>query len=168
MSGLALVFVAWFGVNIIVRTASLSGTAPSTDGVSTSKIFTSGTFSKEWWEFKSCYPTLPTTCKGLAIGAACGFGACSTDKKNPNCSCYRATATGDTVTCDNDDTTDISVAGNAAKKQCMCTDTCHQLAVTKPGYVCTAEAAALAGSYTINMSATCATAKTVCAKPVTP
>lgn len=168
VSGLALVFVAWFGVNVIVRTAALSG------GKATSKIFTSGTFSKEWWSFEGCYPTLPTTCEGLNIGAACGFGACSSGTyKDPNCQCYRASdLTGDTATCDGKDTADISVAKDTKKKQCMCTDTCKVYADTTAGagYVCTASATVDAAPtrYDKNTTLTCAVKNTVCAKPKNP
>ncbi len=173
VSGLALVFVAWFGVNIIVRTASLSGTASSTDGVSTSKIFTSGTFSKEWWSFEGCYPDIPTVCKGLNIGAVCGTGECSDDRDNPNCSCYRATdQNGDTATCDGEDTIDIDVAKDTKKKQCMCTDTCatYGSSTTGAGYVCTASniVDAAPTRYDKNTALTCAVKDMVCAKPKNP
>ncbi|MBI4407328.1 MAG: hypothetical protein HY565_02395 [Candidatus Kerfeldbacteria bacterium] len=168
VAGLGLVFVAWFGVNVIVRTASLSG------GDSTSKVFTSGTFSKEWWSFAGCYPDLPTTCKGLNIGAACGSGSCSSGTyKDPNCQCYRAIdKTGDTSTCDGEDAATITVANDTKKKQCVCTDSCRIYA-SKPegaGYVCTATATVDAAPtrYDKNTTLTCAVKDMVCAKPKSP
>lgn len=162
VTGLGLVFVAWFGVNVIVRTAALSG------GKATSKIFTSGTFSKEWWSFEGCYPALPTTCKGLTIGAACAASPCSSGYKNPNCSCYRAINTsGDTPTCDGDDTTDINVAKDATKKQCMCADTCEQFSATTDGadYACTTKTSTIETTHTVNTTLACKDSTKVCAKP---
>lgn len=160
VTGLGLVFVAWFGVNVIVRTAALSG------GKATSKIFTSGTFSKEWWSFEGCYPELPTACKGLAVGTACAASPCSAGYKNPNCSCYRARATsGDTTTCDGEDTTDINVAKDATKKQCMCADTCEQFSATTAGagYACTTKTNTIETTHEVNTALVCKDSTKVCA-----
>lgn len=164
VTGLGLVFVAWFGVNVIVRTAALSG------GKATSTIFTSGTFNKEWWSFEGCYPDLPTTCKGLNIGAACAASPCSSGYKNPNCSCYRAidlTGGGDTSTCNSDaDATSITDA-NSTTKKCMCADGCEQFSATTAGkdYVCTTTASTSEATHEINTSLVCKDSTKVCAKP---
>lgn len=163
VTGLAIVFVAWFAVNVIVRTASLSG------GTSTAKVF-----SQEWWSFEDCYPDLPTTCKGAVVGESCLLSPCkSGDYSDPQCICWRALAEeGDSPICDDSaaDATAVSSVTNAASnksKSCVCADGCALFAATSDGsgYTCTAGISTERRTlYNLREDLSCSTANTICAK----
>lgn len=164
VTGLAIVFIAWFAVNVIVRTASLSGGAGST-----TQLFS----KKDWWSFEGCYPTVPTSCANLLTGDVCGnTGDCSgSSYDNPRCQCWRALSEdGDDKNCKTDGSVDQAGAG--AKEQiCACIDACRLLAVsTSKDYECVAEnniatPAQKANYSEIRIDVTCGVADSVCALP---
>ncbi|EKD78655.1 MAG: hypothetical protein ACD_41C00303G0003 [uncultured bacterium] len=161
VSGLAVVFIAWFAVNVIVRTASLSG------GTQTAKVFT-----REWWSFEGCYPDLPITCEGALVGEACLASPCkSGNYQDPQCICWRALATdGDSPTCDGTDVSspaDVDDASSNKSKQCVCADGCTLFANTDDGasYTCTSGITeSNEDSYIVRDDLSCSVANTVCAK----
>lgn len=163
VTGLAIVFIAWFAVNVIVRTAALSG------GESTTKLFS----KKDWWSFEGCYPTVPTSCANLLTGDVCGnTGDCSgSSYDNPRCQCWRALSEGgDDKACKTDGT--LTQAQTGAKDQiCACVDACRQLATsTGKGYTCVAKNSvatpAQKATYSeIRIDVTCGVADNVCVLP---
>lgn len=158
ISGLAVVFIAWFAVNLIVRTASLSG------GSSTAVIF-----SDEWWKFEGCYPSLPTTCDGEFIGDACGFNDCAGGSyEDPRCKCWRAKAAeGEPLKCTGENV-DLNTAKNTTDTNygCYCADSCSLLAATTgQAYACTIITESNASQFTIRQDVVCADSSKVCAKP---
>ncbi len=159
ISGLAIIFLAWITVNIIVRTASITGGTSDTTP-----------FTPEWWEFKNCYPTLPSVCSTHFVGEACSTTTCTSTSQDPNCFCYRATGSGDTKCGGETDATSLDSVMDEDKnknKQCICTDTCSVLAKkTEKAYTCVLDATiekAKAGTYTKRPDATCVTSGTTCA-----
>lgn len=163
VTGLAIVFIAWFAVNVIVRTAALSG------GESTTKLFS----KKDWWSFEGCYPTVPTSCANLLIGGVCGgTGSCTASSyDNPRCLCWRAQAEdGDDKKCKTDGA--LTQAQSGAKDQiCACIDACALLATsTGKAYACVAENSVATPAQQANYSeirtdVTCGIAAGVCVLP---
>lgn len=168
VSGLAIVFLAWFVVNLIVRLASSSATTPNgLPDSSKSKIF-----SADWWNPPSCEPKLPTACFGLTVGALCG-GSSATDCSSSNpvaCSCFRKldTTNGDDISCGGTADTDIATASSTTlnkTKQCFCASGCRQYAVLSgQAYACTNTTTVSSGSYTTNDQLACPGSTDVCAK----
>ena len=162
VTGLAIVFVAWFAVNIIVRTASLSGGTTTTATV----------FTKEWWSFAGCYPEVPTTCAGSLVGNVCGgSGDCSgSSYENPRCQCWRELAEGgDDKNCKADGTATVAETG-ADTQTCACIDGCALLATkTNKAYTCVAESSITdttkADYSEIRTEITCGVVDSVCVLP---
>lgn len=176
VTGLAIIFIAWLGINVLVRTVALSG------GTSTNQIF-----SKNWWELEGCYPALLTQCKGHYVGEACGGGAgaeCGAGTvDNPVCSCYRYidALKPNGTDCVGDDIQNITSVGkagassNATKRSCGCFAGCTILAgQTGAAYTCMSEEtvtkandtnakAGKGAAYTVRTDVSCVTDNTVCA-----
>ncbi len=168
VTGIAIIFVAWLAVSIIVRTTALSG------GKADYQVF-----GKDWWSMEGCYPALLSTCKGSYVGQACGFNECGAGTtKNPICSCYRYIEAGEGTSCDGDDVSNITSVQKDAKnpnKSCGCFASCTALAgQTKLPYTCTvspetittanaaAKAAGKAPVYTVRTDVSCADTSKVC------
>lgn len=164
VTGLAIIFVAWFAVNVIVRTAALSGGESTT-----TKLFS----KKDWWSFEGCYPDVPTSCANLLTGDVCGnAGDCSgSSYDNPRCQCWRALSKdGDDKNCKTDGT--LTQAQSGAKDQiCACVDACRLQAIsTGKAYACVAEnivttPAQQANYSDIRTDITCGIAAGVCVLP---
>lgn len=118
--GLAIVFLAWFGVNFIVRTAYF-GTVNEESNPETEV----NVFSSQWWAPPVCYSSSSkTNCEGKTVGDACGVGGdCKT---TDTCFCYRKDFTDDTTECEVEAGSLEEVTGEASKetKACLCTSTC--------------------------------------------
>lgn len=157
ITGLGIVFLAWFAVNVIVRISASSGTNSSGGVDTTTKIFT-----QDWWEFNKCEPTLPISCAGLSVGELCGSGDCAGKTKSAACSCYRPiNSDGDSNTCLSDGNT-VDEA-NSKNKKCFCASQCTRLAKkSKRGYLCLTEKQAAAG-YTTATGISCPDPVEVCA-----
>jgi hypothetical protein len=160
ISGLAVVFLAWIAVNIIVRTTSITGGNKSTDVI----------FTDAWWKFDKCYPDLPTSCVGHFVTESCSTTSCTSSSKDPNCFCYRAVGTGSNLCGGDEDATSIDNVLDVdtnKKNQCICTDTCTVYAKTsEKAYTCVPDATiakAKVGTYILRETATCQTADTTCA-----
>lgn len=135
VTGLAIVFLAWFAVNVIVRVASSSG-SNSAEGLGTStKIF-----SRDWWDLSYCQPATPTTCKGYSIGTVCAWGESGCAAKGAACTCFRQTdPTGDDNLCTGDNATSAT-STSYKDKTCYCASQCTRLAQqTGTTYTCIAK-----------------------------
>ena len=162
VTGLAIVFLAWFAVNVIVRVASSSGNNTQS-GVGTSTEI----FSRDWWDLSYCTPATPSTCKNYTIGTICGFGEAGCAGSN-SCTCYRPTdPTGDDNLCTGADATSPESA-NVKDKSCYCASQCTRLKLkTSQDYTC----AVTKATYDANTSryekasVSCPTDTYVCTKP---
>lgn len=165
VTGLAIVFLAWFAVNVIVRVASSSG-SDSTEGLgSSTKIF-----SRDWWNLSYCEPATPTTCKGYTIGTVCGWGESGCAAKGASCTCYRQTdPTGDDNLCSGDNATSAT-STSYKEKTCYCASQCTRLA-QKTGitYTCIAKTTydTTPSRYT-KAGVSCTSSSFVCTSPATP
>ncbi len=131
VTGLAIVFLAWFAVNFVVRVA-YQGSNPISDskaGISEGSADNNVTVFGEktsWWALPTCDPGL-TACAGKYIGEACGnIGDCAS---GGSCTCFRATAKeGDDNTCSSKekDAASLSAAAGTTKKECYCATPCTQ------------------------------------------
>ncbi|MDP3971078.1 MAG: pilin [bacterium] len=125
VTGLAIVFFAWFAVNFIVRTAYYS-TAESGNIFSGEQGSNKATiFDSAWWEPPACLP-VGKSCAGQPAGNYCGgVGDCK--EKGSNCICYRKlNPEGDDNKCTTD-APDLATAESDAgmdKKQCYCSSDC--------------------------------------------
>lgn len=150
--GVLIVFLAWMGVNYIVRTVYYAGYnaggVKAGSGASQPKLF-----SQDWWA-PTCSPDL-TPCFSKSegaggIGAQCGAsGDCASDKKSTACVCYREKLKLEDKTTDNptdtgkcggttDATAVTAVTGPAGqanadttkegKQQCYCSNSCNFIA----------------------------------------
>ncbi|MFA6475303.1 MAG: pilin [Patescibacteria group bacterium] len=156
VTGLAIVFIAWLAVNIIVRAAALSG------GTSTTKVF-----SNNWWDLGACNPPAPAQCMTHNISDKCSIGTCK-NIKDPTCYCWRANTTAD-VKCSGEDTTDMSLIKDSTKNtknQCACIDGCQQFVLEgHTGYDCVDATTVKSNTkYDFNTTVTCAKPDTICAK----
>jgi hypothetical protein len=131
LTGLAIVFLAWFAVNVIVRVSSSSGVNSSAGLTTSTQIF-----SRDWWDLSYCTPAKPTICKGYSIGTICGWGdpGCASAD---SCTCYRTVdPSGDDNLCTGDDVTSAGSATYTGKK-CFCASQCSRLQQkTSAGYSC--------------------------------
>lgn len=164
VTGLAIVFLAWFAVNVIIRVASSSGSASQAGLGTSTKIF-----SRDWWDLSYCRAAKPTTCKGYGMGTICGFGESGCSAKDAGCTCYRPTdPAGDDNLCTGDNASDVS-GTNYKDKKCYCVSQCTRLAQkTGQAYTCRTKAAnggAPTGYTAANVS--CPSASQVCTIPTT-
>lgn len=157
ITGIGIVFLAWLAVNIIVRVSATSGKSSAGGVVATTKIF-----GKDWWNFNSCQPALPITCKGLSVGELCGGGECNANSKSAACSCYRPIdPSGDSSVC-LDDATSADTA-TAKGQKCYCSAQCTRLKKkTNRDYTCISSKQAEKG-YTEAVGISCADPEKVCA-----
>lgn len=154
ITGIAIVFLAWFAVNTLVRIAAVSGAkAPGIQG--SAKIF-----SEEWWDFSYCQAKTSTSCVGLYVGELCGFGECTTS--GSACSCFRPLkAEGDDKLC-SEDVAGADAASSEGKK-CACTSSCTILKEqTNKEYACITEKQSESG-YTVASGYSCPQEGYVCA-----
>lgn len=129
VTGLAIVFLAWFAVNFVVRVAYQGSNPDKSGGISESSADSNVTVfgvKTSWWALPTCSPSL-TKCAGKYIGEACGnIGDCA---GGGSCTCFRATAKeGDNNTCSGteEDATSLSAAAATTKKECYCATPCTQ------------------------------------------
>lgn len=132
VTGLAIVFLAWFAVNFTIRVAYQGSN--NTTGDASVTVFGVKT---SWWSLPSCDPTL-SPCAGKYIGEACGtVGDCASG--GSGCSCYRPKETdgnnlkeGEDLKCNGAeaDAGNISAAGGS-KKQCYCASPCSRTTYDK-------------------------------------
>ena len=115
VTGLAIVFLAWFGVNLIVRLAASSAVSKP-DGLPSENTV----FGSAWWEPPKCAVTA-TTCSGQLIGYSCtSSGDCG---KEGNCQCYRPKKNdGDNGLCE--DNASAITSASADDKSCYCATAC--------------------------------------------
>lgn len=127
VTGLAIVFLAWFAVNFVVRVAYQGSNPGDKGGISEGSADENVTvfgIKTSWWALPTCDPGL-TACVGKYIGEACGnVGDCADG--GSGCSCYRSTNTaGDDHKCEVE-ASSIEVSNGTAKKECYCATPCKQ------------------------------------------
>ncbi len=163
VTGLAIVFLAWFAVNVIVRLAASSGQSTQTGLASSATLFTSVTGkSFDWWNsLEHCQPALPSSCKGYSVGDLCGGGETGCAGSTA-CVCYRPLDDdGDDNVCA-DSATDASSA-SAADKTCSCSSFCSITAIKlNKSYECVSSSTAATG-YTVATGVSCPIENYVCA-----
>lgn len=179
VTGLAIVFLAWFAVNFVVRVA-YQGSNPDKNGAisegSADGNVTVFGVKTSWWALPACDPGL-TKCAGKYIGEVCGTtGDCAGGKSG--CTCFRATAKeGDDNTCSGTlaDAGSLSAAAATSKKECYCATPCTQqkyIAYKTNGgileeYSCIEKTAYDAATTKYNKidNVSCASTTQVCVKP---
>lgn len=181
VTGLAIVFLAWFAVNFVVRVAYQgSNPASSTGGISTGSADNNVTvfgIKTSWWSLPACDPGL-TKCAGKYVGEACGsVGDCAGGGKS-GCTCFRVQDDkGDDLTCSGTEADAGNVSSTSYKtKQCYCATPCAQANYNKTinpdgkEFVCITQEvldvqnAAHIGTYTKYDNISCADTTMVCAK----
>ncbi len=168
LTGLVIVFLAWFAVNVIVRVASSSG-GNAQGGLGTSTYI----FSRGWWDQRYCQPATPTTCKNYSIGTLCGYsGDTGCGAIGSGCTCYRSLdPAGDNNLCAGDDVSSIGSA-TYTNTGCFCASQCNRYkAFSGRASVCINKASAYTGhesNYTPVTGVTCVVDTEICVIPVTP
>lgn len=118
--GLAIVFLAWFGVNFIVRTAYFGSVNEESNPETEVSVF-----SSQWWTPPACYSaSKKTNCESKTIGDVCGIGGdCKTTDA---CFCYRKDFPDDTTECsvNADSLEEVTSEASKKTKACFCTSTC--------------------------------------------
>lgn len=123
VTGVLIVFLAWFAVNFVVRIA-YQGQNNLESGEATVKVFDVDT---TWWSLPACDPSL-SGCGGKYVGESCGtVGSCANG--GTGCTCFRTTdPAGDKLVCDgeNGDAAD-SASATYKSKQCYCATPCDEI-----------------------------------------
>ncbi|MBI2416214.1 MAG: hypothetical protein HYV33_06180 [Candidatus Kerfeldbacteria bacterium] len=140
VTGLAVVFVAWFLINFVVRLAYRSSTGKEVTKVEDYQLFKSNS-PFDWWTAASKCDPNQTDCAGKYIGDACGTsGDCPKDDNNEGaCYCYRKRYSGtdksiiDTGRCDiaSTSTEPDFKTGAEEQQECYCAQGCDRFNATK-------------------------------------
>lgn len=126
--GLAVIFMAWLVVNLVVRYSYQASVGKDT--ISSTGDFK--IFGTSWWSaLAKCSPTV-TPCVGKYIGDACGgSGACPAGTEG--CSCYRPTnPKGDNNQCGGEaDASAVAEAYQTGLEACYCAIGCELFEANK-------------------------------------
>lgn len=132
VTGLAVVFFAWFIVNFVVRVLYYSN-ATSTNKIPSTINYAAGAgtaqiFNADWWAPPQCDPTV--ICDGATVGSSCGNSGDCGSAGQLGCSCYRATVSKDNKVCGAPSAlqrSSVETAKTNTKNLCYCTSLCYQL-----------------------------------------
>ncbi len=131
VTGVAIVFGAWFAINFVVRIAYQGANSNlTTDNTTTEASVTVFGKATNWWSLPACDP-VSTPGTGKYIGEVCGSSGECTDSNSTNCTCFRTINSdpkeGDNRKCSTENTTSDIGSATFTDNACFCASPCAQV-----------------------------------------